>query len=273
MSWIFRLNGYTDAELGVYASRDGSPWSPAPLSRAREGRAAGMGARPDPIAVGASRLMPTRVVLRADVDNRRAKLDRLLSLSHGLLELEWSDAPDRVWLVRIDRMQVEAAHPGANSWNNPIAIDLNFEEDEGVAWDREPMVIRLEAGVPVPCPMGTAPSVPVFRFPGAFSTLSVQLLRPSGEPFRDRDGTTRRQYVLAGTVEAGEYVELDGGTFGSPEVILGSDGSRVTAGHLTVNGSHDPFVLDPTFGDPGRGRWPLVLASEDGVLEYIRTWR
>ena len=144
-----------------------------------------------------------------------------------------------------------------------IQVTIELIEDTPVSWARESTVLAV-GSTPTPVPLGTAPSVPRFRFPGPFTGVTLI--------YRAASGRILSTLVVGGELGAEDYLEIDAGSFGSPSVVLSESGVRTDASELFVSGDA-ALLLDPRDGDPTREFWPTIEANRDGVAEYVEAYR
>lgn len=265
---LIYFNGVGNEDLGWYVSDVGRPWSRGRRERGSHGVRGLAGRVPASTAMGEPRVTPvTLLPMTGDgstVSGRQALLDRLWAHLEGALEVEWVDQPGRVRRCRVDVAEAEAAFREV-SWkegSGDLSVTLELIEDTPVAWSRESQVLAVGA-TPTPIPLGRAASVPLFRFAGTFTGVTIT--------YRAQSGRVLSTLVVGGEVGATAYLEIDCSPFAGSPIVLSVAGVRTDRTDLFTSGDLG-LTFDPRDGDPDQSVWPTIEANRAGVVEYAEAW-
>lgn len=258
---ILKINGRDIADLGLRVTDQGSPWAVHQTARGLAASVNRVGVRPSAYSSGAPLILSLTLALPSTVELRRAALDIALSWLDGLLELEWSDAPDRVQYARLQAGDIRARFESVAWITGDLLLPLQLVRDVPLAFDLQAYVVAVGTTA-VALPLGTAPSPLRFELQGAITT-DVTIT------YRGISGEILAQLVVTDpdTASAGTLV-IDGST----ERIYIWDGTNFDDANSFYGSGSFP-VADPGDGNREAAAWPTVTSSHSGSVIYRRAWQ
>lgn len=189
----------------------------------------------------------------ATLQDLQKQLTRLVY--DGIVRVRLGDDADREWEAK-GRMRVNPI----GSWVGRIAqdIELVFDAEDPVGQSTTPTVVNFAAAA-TECPLGTAPSAPVFWIGDTVTNPVVTLKNHLGQVVATMGFTI--------VIGAGEWLEVDC----EKETIVDQDGVDQAS---TFDGSTEFLTLNPYDGAGTEGPWPTLSVSGGSlaVAEYRKRW-
>lgn len=237
-----------------------------PLTLRLQGQAVAQRVGQLPLTVYGGAVEPRDIVVRgtitgateADLVTARAELKD--QCGRGLVELRVKDAPELMALAYLTRGIFAGVSPQflAPWWTR---VALTFTCLDPLFYTKSPTVIGMPVtGVDYPCPLGTAPSLPLIRIFAATNPLLS---------YNASTGAVRQTMGFTVTLGANDYIEIDC----DAKTITKSVAGVISDGISTLVSGDFP-VLDPQDADYAGAVWPTmsVLTSGTGELVYRRAW-
>jgi predicted phage tail component-like protein len=254
-----RVNGFDLSDLGLAVGAwpgllDIPTTSPEP--QALPGRAGGVLTTVE-VAVGTRDVTIRGTLIAASVAEARDRWHKIKArLDQGLVELVFGDEPTlRIHALLRSGEMVPYGHATSAGGGK---VSLQFLCPDPYRESIEPTIVAI-GSAPTPLPMGTAPVAPIIQLMGATDPILT---------YRDQAGEIRGQLALTVTLEANDYLDINGPTSGMTLVESGVRSNGI--GALTAGTF---LVLDARDGDLGTGAWPtLEVSSGTGIVLYRKRW-
>lgn len=262
MTWVVKLSGKKDYELNLRPARVGPIWAAPSRSRESSSVLGRLGLVSSSLGAGGEKRLPMTWRLSATVANRRSRLDELYRWLDGLLEVEFSDSPGRVYLAHLDQAATQSAFDAAEFVNGQlqIPVELIMDTPAGLSKGVSSVGVGTHRAF---LPLGTLPSEPTFYIPGAWTDLLIQ-------------------YFHGLTEELLAALQLEGSADSSSITIIDAENEEIwvwdTATGALVDGIATGLYGEGSFPvfDPGDGTHanpPFVTCSVDGEARWREAYK
>jgi phage-related protein len=253
---ILTINGVTDDDLGLVATRIGPAWSAPTSDRASTAVLGRLGVVAGLVARGREKRIPLSLKLSGDLSERRANFNTVMAHLDGLLQLEWTDAVGYAQFARLDTVGARALYESQAYVLGELLLDLELILDAPVLLALSPSVIGVSSTAANLAGLGTLPCSGKFYFPPTTANLTITY----------KHGLTRETITtltLSGSTGAGLALEVDC----ARETLYTwstTTGARVSV--LSLYSSGDFPVFDPGDGDTSYP--PTIESNHSGVVHY-----